>query len=49
MARALKAKGMATAAVEWPISVDDDITYNIPGNMGSVASGGQNYCCEKIF
>lgn len=26
----LKAKGMATAAVQWPVSVNRDITYNMP-------------------
>jgi predicted AlkP superfamily pyrophosphatase or phosphodiesterase len=28
--QALKAKGMATAAVEWPVSVGNEITYDIP-------------------
>lgn len=28
--QALKAKGLTTAAVEWPVSVNNDITYNIP-------------------
>lgn len=26
----LKQKGLTTAAVEWPVSVSDDITYNVP-------------------
>jgi predicted AlkP superfamily pyrophosphatase or phosphodiesterase len=28
--QALKAKGLTTSAVEWPVSVDPNITYNIP-------------------
>lgn len=28
--QALKENGMITSAVEWPVSVSDDITYNIP-------------------
>lgn len=28
--QALKAKGMTTASVEWPVTVTKDITYNIP-------------------
>ncbi len=28
--RALKGQGLTTAAVQWPVSVSDDITWNIP-------------------
>lgn len=52
--QALKAKGMTTASVEWPVSVTKDITYNIPeiwdvNHPGDRVTEAMKYATPGLF